>query len=82
MSDRIVRASEVAEYLYCRRAWWLSRVVGYEVEETEALTSGRFYHQRHGALVWRARLARWVAYALVFLSVAIFVFLLVSGWGG
>lgn len=82
MSDRIIRASELAEYLYCRRAWWLSRVVGYEVEETTALSSGSAYHMRHGGLIWRARLARWVAYALVFVSVAIFVFLLVSAWGG
>lgn len=80
MSYRIIRASEVAEYLYCHRAWWLSHVVGYEVEETKALASGSAYHRRHGGLVWRARLARWVAYALVFLSVAIFTFLLVSAW--
>lgn len=82
MSDRIIRASELAEYHYCRRAWWLSRVVGYEVEDTTVLASGSAYHRKHGGLMRRARLARWVAYALVFLSFAIFAFLLVIAWGG
>lgn len=82
MSERIIRASEIAEYLYCRRAWWLSHVVGYEVEENEAMAAGSAYHRQHGAWVWRARLARWLAYVLVFLAVAIFAYLVVSGWGG
>lgn len=81
MSDKIIRASEIAEYLYCRRAWWLSQVAGYEVEESEALSAGSAYHARHGGLVWRARLARWLAYLLVFLAIAVFTYLLVSGWG-
>lgn len=81
MSDRIIRASEIAEYLFCRRAWWLSHVAGYEIEESEALSSGSAYHRRHGGLVWRARAARWIAYTLVFLAVAVFVYLLVAGAG-
>lgn len=79
MSDRIIRASEIAEYLFCRRAWWLSRVAQYEIEESEALQAGSAYHQQHGRLVWQARLGRWVAYALVFLAVAVFAYLLVVG---
>lgn len=81
MSERIIRASEIAEYLFCRRAWWLSRVAQYEVEESEALTSGSAYHHQHGGLVWRARAARWMAYLLVFLAVAVFAYLIVAGAG-
>lgn len=82
MSYRVIRASEIAEYVFCRRAWWLSRVVGYEVRESEALAEGSAYHQRHGGLVWRAVLARWLAYALVFVAFAVFAYLVVSAWGG
>ena len=79
MSDRIIRASEIAEYVYCRRAWWLSRVAGYTPENVEELSAGSRYHQKHGSLVSRARYARGFAYVLVFLAVSIFVFLLVRG---
>lgn len=82
MSERIIRASEIAEYLFCRRAWWLTHVVGYDVRESEALASGSAYHRRHGAMVWRAAAARWLAYALVFLAFAIFTYLLVTSGGG
>lgn len=81
MSEKIIRASEIAEYLYCRRAWWLSQVAGYEARETEAMAAGTSYHRQHGGLVWRARAARWLAYLLVFLAVAVFTYLLVAGLG-
>lgn len=77
MSDKIIRASEIAEYLFCRRAWWLSHVAHYEIEESEALEAGSAYHRQHGRLVWRARVGRWTAYALVFMAVAVFTYLLV-----
>lgn len=77
MSERIIRASEIAEYLFCRRAWWLSRVAQYEIEESEALQAGVAYHQQHGRLVSKARFGRWLAYVLLFLAVAVFTYLLV-----
>lgn len=82
MSERVIRASEIAEYLYCRRAWWLSHVMGYDVRDNKALEMGSAYHRQHGALVWRARAARWLAMMLVFLAVAIFTYLLVTNGGG
>ena len=81
MSEKVIRASEIAEYLFCRRAWWLSQAVGYDVEESEAMAAGNAYHRRHGGLVWRVRLARGLAYLLVFLAVAVFTYLAVAGWG-
>lgn len=81
MSEKIIRASEIAEYLFCRRAWWLSQVAGYAIEESEAMAEGSAYHRRHGGLLWRARLARGLAYLLVFLAVAVFTYLVVAGLG-
>lgn len=81
MSEKIIRASEIAEYLFCRRAWWLSHVAHYEVEESEAMASGNAYHRRHGGLVWRSRVARWMAYILVFVAVAILAYVVIAGVG-
>lgn len=81
MSEPVIRASEIGEYMYCRRAWWLSHVAGYEARESPAVAAGAAYHRDHGGMVWRARVVRWVAYLLVFLAVAVFTYVLVSGWG-
>ena len=80
MSDKVISASEVAEYVFCRRAWWLNRVAGYESENVRGLEKGSAYHTAHGNLVSRSLFARRLSYALVFLAVAVFVFLLVSGY--
>ena len=78
MSDRTIRASEIADYLYCRRAWWLSRVEGYDAKNVRVLEGGHRYHGAHGRLVGRSLLARRLSYLFVFLAVAVFVFLLMS----
>lgn len=79
MSEKLIRAREIGDYVYCRRSWWLSRVAGYQSRTVEEMARGVDYHQMHGRLVGRAVLARRVAYLLVFLAVAVFVFVLVYG---
>lgn len=80
MSERTVRASEISDYLFCRRAWWLQRVAGYARENMRELEEGTSYHSTHGHLVRRSLIARRLAYLFVFLAVATFVFLLVGGF--
>ena len=79
MSEKVIRASEISAYVYCRRAWWLSRVAGYRPENAQALARGTRYHEQHGRLVRGAVWGRRLAYGIFFVVVAIFVFLLVSG---
>ena len=38
-----ITASEIAEYVYCNRAWWL-KVSGYQSENQEALSQGSATH--------------------------------------
>jgi CRISPR/Cas system-associated exonuclease Cas4 (RecB family) len=45
---RLIRASEIGEYVYCRRAWWLGRVVGLEPAGRERRERGTALHARHG----------------------------------
>jgi CRISPR/Cas system-associated exonuclease Cas4 (RecB family) len=47
----IIRASEVGEYMYCARAWWLRRVAGLEPAGRERRELGSALHRRHGRAV-------------------------------
>lgn len=60
---RRVSASQVGQYAYCARAWWLSAVEKYEPVDYGALERGSRIHERHG---WRVALARG-AFRLAFL---------------
>jgi CRISPR/Cas system-associated exonuclease Cas4 (RecB family) len=60
----IIRASEVGEYVYCARAWWLRRVAGLEPAGRERRELGTMLHHRHGRAVAGSR-------ALVMLGIAL-----------
>lgn len=78
MSDNMIRASEVGEYVYCRRAWWLKRFGGHKSSYVRELAAGRRYHEDHGKLVQRSQRARRVALALIFIAVLLLSFWLVQ----
>ena len=61
---QIIRASEVGEYVYCARAWWLRRVAGLEPAGRERRELGVVLHRRHGRAVAGSR-------ALVLLGAAL-----------
>ncbi|MFQ6015705.1 MAG: hypothetical protein ACE5NP_09715 [Anaerolineae bacterium] len=69
--SRVIRASEIAQYTYCARAWWLKRVKGYESAHVEALATGQAAHKAHGGAVeWYHRL-RWIAYGLLLAALGV-----------
>jgi CRISPR/Cas system-associated exonuclease Cas4 (RecB family) len=70
---RIIRASEIGEYLYCRRAWWLRHVQGLESANEPAMAEGTEAHAGHGRLVGAAAALR--ALALLLFVAALLVFL-------
>ena len=49
--EPIIRASEVAQYAFCHRAWWLSRVKGHRPANAPDLARGSRAHSRHGRSV-------------------------------
>jgi CRISPR/Cas system-associated exonuclease Cas4 (RecB family) len=67
----IIRASEIGEYVYCARAWWLRRVVGVEPSGREHRDRGILLHTRHGRSVAASRTLLWIAGALFVAGIAI-----------
>ena len=66
-----VRASEIGQYTYCARAWWLTQRQGVQSHQQEALAAGTHLHQRHGR---RLRLAGMLRRgAIVMAGIAIFL---------
>lgn len=79
MSYRWIRASEIAEFTYCRRAWWLKHTRGLPPDNSRQLRSGSHYHKQHGNRVRLVPLMRGLAYTLLFCVVFYVVFqLLIS----
>jgi hypothetical protein len=79
MSDQWIRASEIGDYLYCRRSWWLKRSRGIASQNVRELTRGRQHHQQHGQRVKQSVWLRRAAYALIFVVVTLMAYSLVGG---
>ena len=68
---RVIRASEIGEYVFCRRAWWLRRVRGFRPANARELAEGAATHARHGWLVGLSSALR-VAALIFFLAALLF----------
>ncbi len=64
MSGRTLRASEIAEFIFCQRAWWYRRL-GTPSANTGRLRSGTRWHREHGQSVLAANCLRVAGYLLL-----------------
>ena len=65
---RIIRASEIGEFIFCHRAWWLRQVEGRASANIHELAAGTAVHQRHGRAVWLSGALRLAAALLLALA--------------
>ena len=79
MSDYWIRASEIGDYLYCQRSWWLRRSRGIASQNVRELKQGSRHHQHHGQTVRQSIWMRRAAYLLIFVVVALMTYQLMSG---
>jgi 3-mercaptopyruvate sulfurtransferase SseA len=80
--DPVIRASEVSQYVFCARAWWMGRVKGYRSTNVRAMRQGRARHEAHGRAVEGYHVWRRLAIALMALAVVLLIVWLLSGLGG
>ncbi len=72
-SNRVIRASELAQYAYCAKAWWLGSVMGVRTTNTRALEQGEATHRLHGQQVWWSRALIWVAVGFVVVALLLII---------
>ncbi len=77
----ILRASEIGQYAYCARAWWLARVKGYRSLNVAAMERGTEEHRAHGRKVEAYHRWRQVALWLIALGGALLLVGLLVGLG-
>jgi hypothetical protein len=69
--DRVIRASEIGQYIYCAQAWWLGSIEGLPSSHQQEMAAGKATHRRHG---WGVKTSLWLsrmAYAVLLLAVVI-----------
>ena len=77
---KYLRASEVAEYVYCARAWRL-RIEGHRPASGQARReAGVAWHQAHGQAVVRARRMRLLAGIAFALALIFALLILLLRW--
>ncbi|MFV9507013.1 MAG: hypothetical protein AB4911_20885 [Oscillochloridaceae bacterium umkhey_bin13] len=69
----MIRASEVGEYVFCARAWWLRRVAGEEPAGAERRAQGTSLHARHGRSLRLGRAILWLGLALFVIGLGLVV---------
>jgi len=69
---RVIRSSDIGNYLYCRRAWWY-RKQGFESDNQAELASGTELHRKHGRKVLAAGLLRTLGFLLLLLALVLLV---------
>ena len=80
--EPIIRASELSQYAFCARAWWLGRVKGYRSTNLAAMRQGEKRHRAHGHTVVSYHRLRWLAVALLSLAAVLIVAWLLLSLGG
>jgi len=81
MRRRLISATELAEFVYCAKAWELKYVRGVEPssEAQQLQVQGNAWHASQGRQLARGDSFRWAASVALVLAVILFVFLWL-GW--
>ena len=69
---KVIRSSDIGNYLYCRRAWWY-RKQGFHSENQSELASGTELHRAHGRKVMAAGLFRAIGMFLLLVALVALV---------
>lgn len=79
---RYISASDVKDYIYCNRSWWLRRTGQARPQNREQLARGVAHHEAHGRLVQKANWSQKVALVLLFTAVVLLTYSYFAYAGG
>jgi hypothetical protein len=68
---RTIRASELGNFLFCRRAWWY-HAQGVPSQNQTELTGGSTFHHRHGRGVFFSAFLRTAGWVLFLAALVVF----------
>lgn len=71
----VITASEVGQYAFCARGWWLGRVQGCPTTHVQEMVEGQFAHEVHARVVAHCERLLRLAQLLIILAT------LVGAWG-
>jgi 3-mercaptopyruvate sulfurtransferase SseA len=80
--DDVIRASEIGQYAFCARAWWLGRVKGFRSTNVAVMREGTARHRQHGRAVEGYHLLQRVAVVLLVLAAVMLLAWLLLSQGG
>ena len=67
---RTIRASEIANFIYCQRAWWYQKQ-GISSENQPQMAAGTTLHTQHGKTVLLAGFLRTLGYLLILIALGL-----------
>jgi len=76
----LIRASELAQYGFCQRAWWLATVKKTPSQNQANLSRGSQLHTQHEGQVRRAGLWQRAGFFLISSGAVLFVLMLLWLW--
>ncbi|MEA4909389.1 MAG: hypothetical protein GYA17_19255 [Chloroflexi bacterium] len=76
---RIIRASEIGVYLYCRRSWWY-QLQGVVSQNQSELAAGSAFHRSHGGKVFLSQLLRLAGWLVLLAAVVLIAVGLTLQW--
>lgn len=76
---KVIRSSDIGNYLYCRRAW-MYRQQGFQSENQAELASGTELHRKHGRQVMAAGISRTVGLILLLAALVLLVSYCTANW--
>jgi CRISPR/Cas system-associated exonuclease Cas4 (RecB family) len=80
--DEMVSASELGEYVYCRRAWWLRRVMGIVPSDAarQTMDAGEVWHKEQWKTMEHQRQSHSIRYWAAWTALATAAVLLLLWW--
>lgn len=75
IKNRPVRVSELAEFVYCQRAWWLKMVCKEpsSAESKEAQAAGEVWHQMQGEKIARTDALSGAGYGALLIAIILLI---------